>query len=213
MVINLVGPEREKGSELFDALERMMVEGLSEEEIEERIYRLFGRTLALVVVDTCGFTRTTKSRGIVGFLTGLLRVRKMVSSAFRDYGCVSLRYEADNVYSEFETVDSALRATVRANEEVRRAKVALDGRERFRICAGIGYGRVLWSADGGAFGDQMNLASKLGEDVACGEEILLTEAALAQLPEELSLEFERIETVVSGVDLVYYYGTFLKLLK
>lgn len=194
----------EEGSGLFDALEGMLAEGLSEIEIENRMYRLFGRTLAVVVIDTCGFTRATRNRGIVSFLAGLLRVRSMISSIFHDNGCMSLRYEADNVYSAFETVRAALRATLEANRSVREADVELDGDERFRICAGIGYGRVLWSAEHGAFGDQMNLASKLGEDVACGEEILLTGEAFGQLPRESSSAFERVEAAVSGVDLVYY---------
>jgi class 3 adenylate cyclase len=206
-VARVVGSGRsdgEKGSGLFGALEGMLAEELSEREIENRMYRLFGRTLAVVVTDTCGFTRATRNGGIVSFLTGLLRVRSMISSIFHDDGCISLRYEADNVYSAFETVEAALRATVRANRSVGEAEVELDGEERFRICAGIGYGRVLWSAEHGAFGDQMNLASKLGEDVACGEEILLTGEAFAQLQEEDSSAFERVEAAVSGVNLVYY---------
>ena len=83
-------------------------------------------------------------------------------------------------------------------------KLKLSANEPFKICIGIGYGDVLCSQNDGVFGDEMNLASKLGEDIACGEEILLTEAAHAHISDKYKNGFEYRNLVVSSVPISYY---------
>jgi class 3 adenylate cyclase len=52
------------------------------------------------------------------------------------------------------------------------------------------------------WGSEVNLAAKLGEDVADRGEILLTAAARAELPREDS--FAACSGEVSGIQLTYY---------
>lgn len=47
------------------------------------------------------------------------------------------------------------------------------------LCVGIGYGRVLRIGDLDVFGAEVNAASKLGEDIAKANEVLVTQAARA----------------------------------
>ena len=47
---------------------------------------------------------------------------------------------------------------------------------------GIGFGPTLVIAESDLFGEEMNLACKLGEDIAGPRQILLTPAAVAALP-------------------------------
>jgi class 3 adenylate cyclase len=55
------------------------------------------------------------------------------------------------------------------------------------------------------YGDEMNVASKLGEDVAEPNEILVTESAFNEAGDELSdLNPDKRSIKVSGVDLTYY---------
>ena len=68
---------------------------------------------------------------------------------------------------------------------------------------GIGYGRILNIADHDLFGDEVNLASKLGEDIAGMGEILLTSAARAEIDDEAIQTPERTISV-SGISLTYY---------
>ena len=56
---------------------------------------------------------------------------------------------------------------------------------------GIGYGPTLLLDDAELFGHEVNLASKLGEDLACGDEIVLTPAAA----EALSADAYEVEPV------------------
>ena len=73
---------------------------------------------------------------------------------------------------------------------------------------GIGWGELLMIADDDDFyGNELNLASKLGEDIAEAGETLLTEAAHARLMEEgpkMTLAFDRREIVVSKMTLKAY---------
>ena len=71
-------------------------------------------------------------------------------------------------------------------------------------CIGIGFGRVLELTDD-VFGDEVNIAFKLGEAVATKREILLSEGALTRARSEgaeLSIE-ERTEDL-GGVPVRYY---------
>jgi class 3 adenylate cyclase len=71
-------------------------------------------------------------------------------------------------------------------------------------CIGVGYGRVLELTDD-VFGDEVNVAFKLGEDVATTREILLSDAVLAQLDREgVSVQTEPREEEIGHVMMRYH---------
>jgi hypothetical protein len=55
----------------------------------------------------------------------------------------------------------------------------------------------------------MNFCSKLGEDVAIGDETLLTENAFREVPAGFRDQFDAGETRVSGIDLKYFRHRFI----
>ena len=57
------------------------------------------------------------------------------------------------------------------------ANEPLPAASEIYIAIGVGYGRILLVGDDDAYGDEMNVACKLGEDLAEQGEILLTAAA------------------------------------
>jgi class 3 adenylate cyclase len=65
---------------------------------------------------------------------------------------------------------------------------------------GIGFGETLIIGQHDMFGPEMNLACKLGEDVAATKEILLTEAAYSALPEKTYV-CEPASVTISGMEL------------
>jgi adenylate cyclase len=67
----------------------------------------------------------------------------------------------------------------------------------------IGYGRILNIGDEDIFGDEVNLASKLGEDIASKGEILLSSAARAELG-EAGIGTSEGSISISGISLRYY---------
>lgn len=193
---------------LFDYLANLETDIRHRDEIEEEAYRRFGRKLALVCMDSTGFSRTVKKRGIVYYLSLIAKMREIVATCAEQCHAISYRSYADNFFAEFATVDEALRMSILASQEIRRAGLRLNNDEPYQLCTGIGYGHVLFAEKDGPFGDQMNLASKLGEDTAEGEEILLTPEALAELPNSLHTCFEEKTFSISGLCERYFRTEF-----
>lgn len=90
-------------------------------------------------------------------------------------------------------------------QTIRNRGLMLTPTRPYKICAGIGYGTLLVTgAHGEFFGKEMNLASKLGEDLADGDELFLTEAAYEQLADERKKMFSRKTETVSGNEIIHY---------
>jgi len=194
----------EKLPALFREIGRARRAGGDPAAFEARLWRRYGVTCAMLVLDSTGFTRSTRARGIVHFLSNFLHMREVVGPAFEAHRCLSWRSAADNLFAEFASPDAALEAAFAAHHAVDRERLMLGPGEPYRLCIGIGYGRVLKGGTEGVFGDEMNLACKLGEDLAEGGETLLTGAAYRHLRRRKATVFERRESVVSGTSIEYY---------
>lgn len=69
------------------------------------------------------------------------------------------------------------------------------------LCVGLGTGHVLRIGDRDIFGAEVNAASKLGEDTAKANDILVTDAlksALEADASKLGITFEPLDVVVPG---------------
>ena len=112
-----------------------------------------------------------------------------------------IKTEADNVFAIFAEVKAAVETAMDINRRLSAANTMLPDEMDMHGKFGIGYGEVLVVEESDIFGSEVNLASKLGEDLARREEILLTEAAFGNLETGFT-EFEEIEMSVSGLKLV-----------
>ena len=70
--------------------------------------------------------------------------------------------------------------------------------EQILLCLGIGFGDILRIADEDVWGREVNSASKLGEDTAKANEILVTAAAHVALSGHGDVEFESIGSTSLG---------------
>jgi adenylate cyclase len=146
-------------------------------EIDAEIWRRFGRTRAVLVLDMCGFSRLTMRYGITHFLAMIRRLQTIVRPVIVAGGGHVVKTEADNVFATFDDVPQAL-ATARAIQRgLDAANTFLPEDWDLHAAIGIGYGPLLVIGDDDLFGSEMNIASKLGEDVAARGEILLSAAA------------------------------------
>ena len=189
---------------LFETLKSYAEKDLDSGMREKNIWDAFGRTCAVLVMDSTGFSRTTQKKGIVYFLSIIAKMRDVGRRIFNDHGAVGFRCEADNLYGEFPTAEQALSAAFSLHRYFKENPVPLYDDETYGVCIGIGYGKLLASEHEGMYGDEMNLASKLGEDTADGGETLLTEAAYLALQNREELIAHRRFVKVSGVDLPYF---------
>ncbi|MGB4359481.1 MAG: adenylate/guanylate cyclase domain-containing protein, partial [Rhodoferax sp.] len=70
--------------------------------------------------------------------------------------------------------------------------------EQVLLCVGLGYGRVLRIGDSDVFGAEVNAASKLGEDIARGGEILVTGAFRQQCGDLAGTSFMQLAQAPAG---------------
>ena len=133
-----------------------------------------------MVVDLSGFSRLTRRHGILHFLTIYRRACTVAAPLVAANGGRIVKCAADNVIAGFPHPRAAIAAARALVAETTALDASLPEDERVVVCVGIGYGRFLELADD-IYGDEVNLAFKLGEDVARGREILLTEGAHAKL--------------------------------
>lgn len=188
---------------MLDLLEAGVAE---ESEVIEWIDARFGQTAAIVVIDMCGFSRTTREHGIVEFLRRMHEVQKIIIPIIRGEAGTVLNTLADSLACLFPTVDAAIVASMSMVHALDEHNDAHPDRAPQYLSIGIGYGRILVIDKRDAFGDQMNRAGKLGEDLAGRREILLTPAALATVKhliktEPRVIEFGGTELEVGVVDM------------
>jgi len=193
------------GDDLFMDLGRCSTGSLEDESTVREIWDRYGRECAVMVLDSSGFTRGTRNSGIIRHLSCILGMRRLVQPLLEACsGCTGYRFCTDNVFAEFESVEEALGTALKVMEAVEAETIGAGEGCTLGVCIGIGFGRVLISGSEGAFGDQMNLASKLGEDLAGRGDVLLTREAYLALPEEQREGAVLMEASVSGVVFQYY---------
>jgi len=87
---------------------------------------------------------------------------------------VLIKSEADNLMARFDHPNDAVSCALAIQRAHADRNSALTEDERFTLSIGIDHGSYLVLEDD-AFGDAVNIAYKVGEDLASAEEILLTD--------------------------------------
>lgn len=188
-------------------LERLLGEIIEQPERRAEIVRnveeIFGQDKTIMVLDMSGFSRTTQRHGVVSFLLMIHQMKLIVKPCIEGHGGVLIKTEADNLFCLFDTVDDSARAAQEITNRLSTANILLPEDRRLYASIGIGAGQILNIADEDLFGDEVNLASKLGEDLAGQGEILLTAAAHAQL-QNANIETREETVSISGLSLSYF---------
>ncbi|MDA3862248.1 MAG: hypothetical protein PF689_00095 [Deltaproteobacteria bacterium] len=195
----------EKSSGLFDRIIELETKGVASGEINAKLFSEFGEECAPVVIDSTGFTRVTKKYGISKFLSLIANLRKNSTRIFAEHHVIANRYFDDNLFAEFPSVDLAVKAILELHDFYDNNQQQLfDKNDNFGVCAGLGWGRLLRSLNEGVYGNEMNLASKLGEDTADRGETLLTASAYRQLSNKDKYRADIRNILISGVNIDYY---------
>jgi class 3 adenylate cyclase len=114
-----------------------------------------------------------------------------------------LKCEADNCYAFFKSTDDAIQASFEVNRALFKANDAFGIGEQIYLSVGIDYGRILMAGDIDFFGDPVNTASKLGEDLAVREEVLVTRRAIENSNFEIPELAERMTARISEIEIQY----------
>jgi adenylate cyclase len=169
--------------------------------IEEQLWREFGATKAVLVMDLSRFSILTQKYGIVYNLAMVCRMQTVSRPIIEREGGEIIKYEADNCFAMFDDVSSAVRAAIAVNRAFAELNAHTDEKFDILVGTGIDYGQVLLIGGPDYFGMAVNRASKLGEDVASGGEILITRTAFNLLPATDAVQAEALELSISGLKL------------
>ncbi|MBA2357990.1 MAG: adenylate/guanylate cyclase domain-containing protein [Actinobacteria bacterium] len=188
--------------ELDSLLDELLAEPGRREELERRIAESFVAERAVLVLDMSGFSRTTQTFGIVEYLLVIRRLRALATPVVAELGGDIVKAEADNLFCLFPSVPAAVAASREIASGLEGAGAPVEGGRELYVSVGIGYGPVLLIGDEDMMGNEVNLACKLGEDVAEYGEILLTEAAARELAGAETLDARLVS--VSGLELRHH---------
>lgn len=188
-----------KCSELEDLLGQRNEQPARHREIDREITRRFQRKRAVLILDMAGFSLSVQRHGIIHHLAKIHRMCTLVAGEVgRARGSV-VKFEADNAFATFGTVQAAVKAAIAINRRVVTTNQATPEADHIQVAIGIGYGPILLACDD-FYGDEVNLASKLGEDIADHGEVLLTAAARKALRGGKH-RFKPFSLTISGVHL------------
>lgn len=169
--------------------------------IEEILWREFGHTKAVFVMDMSGFSLLTQKYGIIHYLSLVKRMQVVTRPLIESLGGVVVKFEADNCFAAFDDVLPAVQAAFALNKIFDEMNLKTDKRSDILVSIGIDYGDVLLIGAPDYFGNTVNRASKLGEDVAEAGEILLTTEAYQRLPVEAGYRGDPVDLTISGIQL------------
>lgn len=172
-------------------------------DIDRRIWDLFGEEWAVMFTDLAGFSRQVAKFGIIHFLQVLFEQKQLLLPVVERHDGLLVKIEADSFLILFKRPAAALACAIEMQRVCDAANARRAPEEQIVLCVGLGYGRLLKIGDDDVFGHEVNLASKLGEDLAGGNEILATRAAQAALGEAPGVAWDEVPREYAGETVCY----------
>jgi adenylate cyclase len=173
-------------------------------QVETLLWEEFGAEYAVFVLDMSGFSLLTRKYGIVHYLSMVRRMQLTTKPIVKAYGGSMIKYEADNCFAIFPDPLSAVNAAIAMQHAFRAANVLTSEDLDIHISCGIDYGKILLIGQEDCFGDPVNRASKIGEDLATAGEILITKEAMQMIPQEAGITAREMNVSISGITIPAY---------
>ena len=172
--------------------------------IEESLWTAYGAEYAVFVLDMSGFSLLTRKYGIVHYLSMVRRMQLTTEPIVKSYGGSMIKYEADNCFAVFPDPLSAVNAAIAMQHAFTASNLLTSDDLDIHIACGIDYGKLLIIGHEDCFGDPVNRASKMGEDLAIAGDILITKDAMQMIPPEAGIQAREITVSISGITIPAY---------
>jgi adenylate cyclase len=169
--------------------------------LEEHIWDEFGVVKAPLVLDMSGFSQLTTRYGIIHYLGMVRRMRLALRPIVERTGGTLVKFEADNLFAVYDDVEPAIRAAIQMNMSLEAMNTMTDDTRDLHVSIGIAYGKMLLLEGEDFYGDPVNLAAKLGEDIASRGEVLVTDTAFERVRPEAGFQTEKLDISISGVTI------------
>lgn len=187
---------------------RLATTGEARDRIDADIRKKYEQPLAVMITDMSGFTELTKKHGILGFLSEIRRLQRLAEPVISKRGGKWLKADADDLFVIHRSAADMLQLARDLQAAVAASNQTTDW--KMGLAIGLGFGPTLLIGDEDIWGDPVNTASKLGEDTAEANEILVTEQFFAQLKTELEAKKQpipactRVEAQTRGTKFPFF---------
>lgn len=169
--------------------------------IEQAVWSNFGVERCVLVLDMSGFSSITRRHGLVHFLSMVRRMQLVTLPIVESHGGQHIKYDADNLFAAFPDTDSALQSAFEIQDAFRKGNELTEDSRDIHVSIGIDKGRILLIPGKDMFGDAVNIAAKLGEDLAERGEILVSAAAVKGIAQAGHWHLDHRSYHVSGLTI------------
>ena len=190
-------PKRLSSDAFFDVQRKRTTRNAKQvdKDIEERSLD----DVTVMMVDSSGFSRKTHAYGIIQFLAVMTHCYDKIIPRLEARGGITLSRNADNIFAMFEKPDDAIRAAIDMQQWLQKRNIGKPDQEQYSVCIGINSGTVVRLADN-VYGDMVNIAAKIGEDLAAKDQILVTKVVAEQVGKKYDIRYDR--SVEIGTQMV-----------
>jgi len=179
-------------------------------KVEADLWENYGAERVVFVLDMSGFSLLTRKYGIIHYLSMVRRMQLTAEPIIETYNGKLVKFEADNCFATFPDTLSAIHAAIAMQLAFDASNLLTTDEFDVHVSIGIDQGKILLIGDEDCFGDAVNRACKLGEDIANAGEILVTQNAMNNVASELDFQLREINVSVSGLNIPSYVVEYRK---
>ena len=173
-------------------------------KLEDSIWEKYGSENTAFVLDMAGFSLLTRKYGIVHYLSMIRRMQLTVEPIITHHGGRVIKFEADNCFAVFPDPTSAALTAITIQHAIASVNLMTNEDMDIHVTIGIDCGRILILNEDDMFGDAVNRACKMGEDLGKAGEILITKEAMDMIPEDAQIHGKLIKVSIGGMEMQAY---------
>ncbi|MBE0670917.1 MAG: adenylate/guanylate cyclase domain-containing protein [Anaerolineales bacterium] len=177
---------------------------IERKKLEDAIWHAYGTKNTVLVLDMFGFSLLTRKYGIIHYLSMIRRMQLTVEPIITGHGGSVIKFEADNCFAILPDPLAAVRAAITIQHALASSNLLTADELDIQASIGIDYGQILIVNHEDIFGDAVNRACKMGEDIGMAEEILITKEAMDLIPAEGAIQGKLIEVSIGGLSTSAY---------
>jgi adenylate cyclase len=172
-----------------------------EPALEDAIWDRFGVERTVLVLDMAGFSVKVQKHGLMYFLRKIRYMQSVVAPLLRHHHGELVKFEADNAFAVFPRAADALACALATHVAFRSRADGSPDVDHVEVSIGLARGRILLIPGHDFFGDAVNLACKLGEDVAGASETWIAADLFADALALPGVAVEPTTFALSGIEI------------
>lgn len=182
--------------DFFSLIDRLNAHPELKDALETQIWSEYGFNKAVLALDMSGFSLTVRREGIVAYLAKIRKMHHCTQPLISQFNGEVVKYSADNLMAIFDDCQQALLAALAINQQCQQQDTP--------VSIGLDFGKILSIPQQDCYGDAVNIAYKLGEDIAEKNEILISNNFYQQLTKHDIAQFNAQNITISGLEFIAY---------